>query len=203
MYLRVITFIGADNGEKTVSFDANKSKSEIHSYIEAHHDDDKVISEENINVGKYVDFKKELTIESAKQFLKDNGYFVDNLWSVLDVQKDFDCTREEAQTVLSDVLESDRIKQEINESIDIVASGFNLLKKNVKYFSICGHYKDDGIEFKNYIICEDENDNYQEKEESDIFFYGLNEQDIKKHIELGENTWLEFVITSYEETTLN
>jgi len=69
------------------------------------------------------------TIESAKQFLKDNGYFVDNLWSVHDVQKDYNCTEQEAQTVLSDVLESDRIKQEINESIDIVASGFNLPKK--------------------------------------------------------------------------
>ncbi len=73
---------------------------------------------------------KNLTIESAKQFLKDNGYFVDNLWSVHDVQNNYNCTTEEAQTVLSDVLESDRIKQEINESIDIVASGFDLPKKN-------------------------------------------------------------------------
>lgn len=202
MYLRVITFLGADNKKVKASFDVEAEKSQIDAYIKAQHSDNFIIAEEAINVGKYIDFKPELNIESAKQFLKDNGYFVDNLWSVHDVQNNYNCTTEEAQTVLSDVLESDRIKQEINEAIDIVASGFSLLKKNVKYFSICGHYKDDGIEFKNYIICEDENDNYQEEEESDIFFYGLNEQDIKKHIELGENTWLEFVITSYEETTL-
>ena len=33
-----------------------------------------------------------MTIDEAKKVLRDNGYFVDNLWNVTDVQGMFECT---------------------------------------------------------------------------------------------------------------
>lgn len=140
-----------------------------------------------------------LTVESAKQFLEDNGYYTQNLWQVSDVQADFNCTEEEAQNVLNDVLNSDRIKGEINETIDIVASAWEIPKKQPKNFAISGYWKDNKVSFVDQIVSEGE----EEEEEESIFFYELSEENIKKHIELGEKTWLEFVITSYEPTTLN
>lgn len=60
-----------------------------------------------------------MTIESAKQFLKENGYYVDNLWHIDDVKIHFKCTDEEAYDVLDDVL---RLSIEgINNDIQNVA----------------------------------------------------------------------------------
>lgn len=143
---------------------------------------------------------KNLTIESAKKFLKDNGYFVDNLWSVHDVQKNYNCSPEVAQTVLSDVLKSDRINQEINESIGIVASGFDLPKKS-KYFSVSGFWKDTKVKFSDMIIKESEEGT--EADDGKIFYYGLTEREIATAISEGWKTDFEFTITSYKETTLN
>ena len=62
---------------------------------------------------------KKLTVESAKQFLKDNGYFVDNLWCVDDVKGNYNCTDEQAQNILYNSLTNnatmDQIKSSINE----------------------------------------------------------------------------------------
>lgn len=144
---------------------------------------------------------KNLTIESAKQFLKDNGYFVDNLWSVEDVKSKYECTDEQAQTVLGDILHGEWFMSEVNASIDITAEAYNLPKKKGVYFAISGYWKDDKSEFIEELVYSLEEN--EEEENDDIFFYEMTEENIKKHIELGENTWLEFVITSYEETTLN
>ena len=40
-------------------------------------------------------------IDQALQLLKDNGYFVDNLWSVTDVQSIFKCDNDTAQSLLN------------------------------------------------------------------------------------------------------
>src|SRR4051794_22686277 len=40
----------------------------------------------------YIESQKLISVESAKQVLKDNGYFVDNLWTVHDVKEKFNCT---------------------------------------------------------------------------------------------------------------
>lgn len=72
-----------------------------------------------------------------------------------------------------------------------------------KYFSVDGYWKDDKVEFEGNIIKEF--DDAEESEELDdmIFFYGLDEEEIKKSIEQGEEedeeNGLEFVITSYVE----
>lgn len=48
--------------------------------------------------------KKEISIEQAKETLKNAGYFVDNLWHIDDVKVRFKCTDKEAYELLGDVL---------------------------------------------------------------------------------------------------
>lgn len=71
-----------------------------------------------------------------------------------------------------------------------------------KYFEISGYWKDDKSEFSRYIVSE--NDEIIDDVDDDlIFYYGMNEEDIKDAIKLGKKTANDFVITSYSETTLN
>lgn len=66
-----------------------------------------------------------------------------------------------------------------------------------KYFSIDGYWLDDKSEFNGLIVKE--YDDMNEEEDDDVFFYGMGESDLKNAIEDGEETTLDFVITSYEE----
>jgi hypothetical protein len=43
-------------------------------------------------------------IQQAKETLKKNGYFTDNLWSIEDVKDVFNCSDEEAQEVLRETM---------------------------------------------------------------------------------------------------
>lgn len=52
-------------------------------------------------------------IEQALQLLKDNGYFVDNLWSVLDVQSIFKCDDDTAQSILNKALTNEYMMEGI------------------------------------------------------------------------------------------
>lgn len=70
-----------------------------------------------------------MTVEQAKQVLKDNGYFVDNLWSVRDVQDMYECTEEQAQEVLDRALTNGHIVSEIFYSIQVASEnlGYKLI----------------------------------------------------------------------------
>lgn len=70
-----------------------------------------------------------------------------------------------------------------------------------QYFLINGYFKDDETPFEGYIVT----DTQGEVAELDnkIFFYGLSETLIQDAINLGDKTAHDFVITSYEPTTLN
>ena len=60
-----------------------------------------------------------MTTEEAKQVLRNAGYYVDNLWSIYDVDTEgIDMTNDERYDILNEVLTSPRIIQEINETID-------------------------------------------------------------------------------------
>jgi glutathione synthase/RimK-type ligase-like ATP-grasp enzyme len=60
-----------------------------------------------------------MTTEEAKQVLRNAGYYVDNLWSIYDVDTEgIDMTDDERYDILNEVLTSPRIIQEINETID-------------------------------------------------------------------------------------
>ena len=54
-----------------------------------------------------------IRIEQAKTVLKNAGYFVDNLWSVADVQGIFECSQEEAMTVLNRALTNEATMEQI------------------------------------------------------------------------------------------
>lgn len=57
-------------------------------------------------------------IEQAKALLKANGFFVDNLWHVNDVKGKFDCTDEQAQSILEQSLTNEATMEQIWFSID-------------------------------------------------------------------------------------
>lgn len=60
-----------------------------------------------------------MKIEQAKQILKDNGYFIENLWHINDVIDRHNCSRDIALNVLTDIMQSDYIIETINESINM------------------------------------------------------------------------------------
>jgi len=75
---------------------------------------------------------KNLTVETAKDFLKSNGYFVDNLWHIDDVKNVCNCTDEEAQKILCDSLTNEELISQINCDIEDNASmmGFEIIDTN-------------------------------------------------------------------------
>jgi hypothetical protein len=64
-----------------------------------------------------------------------------------------------------------------------------------KYFSINGYWKDDLTSIVGALVKEYD---YHGKNDDDIFYYGLNEQEIEEAIKNPSESGLEFVITSYE-----
>jgi len=66
--------------------------------------------------------ENKLTIESAKQFLKDQGYYVDNLWHIDDVKQNYNVSDEEAYDILDKSLESSFIMEDIFDRIDYTIS---------------------------------------------------------------------------------
>lgn len=71
-----------------------------------------------------------MTVEQAKQVLKDNGYYVENLWQVADVQTKFDVDAETAQEILDKTLKNPNIFDDIWEVMEYVGEemGFELLE---------------------------------------------------------------------------
>jgi hypothetical protein len=68
------------------------------------------------------------TIEQAKQVLRDNGYYVDNLWSIEDVVSNFNCTDDEAQEVLDLALNNDATREQIWYAINYHAEEIGLTR---------------------------------------------------------------------------
>jgi hypothetical protein len=67
-----------------------------------------------------------MTTAEAKQVLRNEGYFVDNLWHVSDVQNNFECTDEQAQDILYWSLTRDNVIEFINEYITDIADNEEL-----------------------------------------------------------------------------
>lgn len=70
------------------------------------------------------------TIEQAKQVLRDNGYYVDNLWHIDDITQTYNCTDEEALEVLDGALNVSYVVENIFENIDLFAKGIGLTIKD-------------------------------------------------------------------------
>ena len=65
-------------------------------------------------------------IEEAKKLLRDNGYFVDNLWQTCDVTMNYDCTEEEAQEVLRGAFNNESVYEQIWNAISYEAEYMEL-----------------------------------------------------------------------------
>jgi hypothetical protein len=70
-----------------------------------------------------------MTIAEAKQLLRSEGYFVDSLWHVSDVQNDFECTDEQAQDILYWSLTRHNVIEFISEYITDIAKNEELKRK--------------------------------------------------------------------------
>lgn len=58
-------------------------------------------------------------IQEAKEYLKSQGYYTNKLWSVADVKSKFNCTNEQAQTVLSGAMDNEATMEQIWFAIDL------------------------------------------------------------------------------------
>lgn len=70
-----------------------------------------------------------MKIREAKEVLRKQGYFVDNLWSVEDVTDRFDCSDEVAQEILYRALTHPYIVERIHEMIQDIAIDYRLNEK--------------------------------------------------------------------------
>lgn len=69
-------------------------------------------------------------IEKAKAILRDAGYFVDNLWTIRDVQDRFECDDNTAQDILNDALTNEYIVEQIfNTIISMSLNDYGLEEK--------------------------------------------------------------------------
>lgn len=70
-----------------------------------------------------------------------------------------------------------------------------------KYFIIDGYWKDDLLEFRDFIVREYD-DIVDDEEDNEIFYYGLSEAEILESINNPDESGLEFAITNYKEIKL-
>jgi hypothetical protein len=95
----------------------------------------KMINPNDIEVKEFIDLSpsKEtmmaIEIAQAKKLLKDNGYYVDNLWQTKDVKMNYDCTEEQAQDILEKALNNDGTMAQQWFSIRYYAEMINLKSK--------------------------------------------------------------------------
>jgi hypothetical protein len=64
-----------------------------------------------------MELSREIAIANAKLVLKQAGYFVDNLWTIQDVQDRFECDDNTAQGILHDALTNEYIVEKIFSQI--------------------------------------------------------------------------------------
>jgi hypothetical protein len=70
-----------------------------------------------------------MTDQQLKDELTRRGYYTGNLWTVEDVQQEFEATDDEAQEVLNESLTGEWIIEQIFERIDHCAKEYNLKEK--------------------------------------------------------------------------
>lgn len=72
-----------------------------------------------------------MTTQEAKDFLRSEGYFVDHLWHVADVQDRFECDDETAQEILYYAFDNEYLTQQIHSSITDEAINDGLKEKQL------------------------------------------------------------------------
>ena len=67
-----------------------------------------------------------MSVAEAKELLRQNGYFTDNLWSINDVQSNWKCDEDTAQEVLYKALTNNWIVEQIFSAIGNVADDMEI-----------------------------------------------------------------------------
>ena len=75
--------------------------------------------------------QRELRIQEAKELLRKEGYFVDNLWHVSDVTMNYECTDEEAYKILKTSLQNESTMEHIWFTISLEAEHINVKKNKI------------------------------------------------------------------------
>ena len=65
---------------------------------------------------------RQLECDAAREVLKKNGYFVDNLWHVDDVKSGFNCDDNKAQEILNEVLTDGWLTSATNDLIEAASN---------------------------------------------------------------------------------
>ena len=73
--------------------------------------------------------QRELRIQEAKELLKKEGYFVDNLWHVSDITVHYECTEEEAHKILFEAFQNESTYEQIWFTISMAADYMNIKNK--------------------------------------------------------------------------
>ena len=68
----------------------------------------------------------EMTIEQAKLFLEEQGYYTENLWSVNDVMDSYQCDKNQALDILHKTLSSEWVTEQIFGVISDIAEEMKL-----------------------------------------------------------------------------
>jgi hypothetical protein len=77
---------------------------------------------------------KEISSEDLRQELELRGWYTQNLWHVDDVMQNYDCTSEDAMSVLEEVLTSESYMEET----------FNAISDQAEYMEYHKIYDNDG-----------------------------------------------------------
>lgn len=67
-----------------------------------------------------------MTVEQAKEVLRNAGYFVDNLWHIQDVMDRYECDEETAMEVLDSALTNDATMEQIHFAVRLMAEDMEL-----------------------------------------------------------------------------
>jgi len=69
------------------------------------------------------------SVEEAKAYLTEQGFYTGNLWSVQDVKDNYECDDDEAQDILDEALQNDATMEQIWNSIHFHAQEEGLTQK--------------------------------------------------------------------------
>lgn len=119
------------------------------------------------------------TIEEAKAFLTEQGFYTGNLWCVNDVQSKFRCTEEEAQGVLDSALQDDATMEQI-------------------WFAINFHGEEEGLEkLEDWKCTDSDNDQWGRQLGDGLFEFKEKSRGL---VEYEEDEFIEIQINLYDYT---
>ena len=82
-----------------------------------------------VNLSPSKETMRAIEIEKAKELLKNEGYFVDNLWKTEDITLHYECTEDEAQIILKRALSDTNTLEQIWWSIRTDSDIMNFKRK--------------------------------------------------------------------------